>query len=141
MLKNLGLDDIIALNNCKKYLELRNKDNFEGLTNKQIQDIKNSKCGYISISKKSNNPGYLISGEKREGWCAIFGEGLSCIIFGHGGKLYYTSNITHIDWDNNEFNTLNSIYSFKLDEYDSNELLNFLNNESKNNEPQSKSAS
>lgn len=141
MLKNLSFDDIIALNNCKKYLELRNKDNFEGLTNKQIQNIKNSKCGYISISKKSNNPGYLISGEKREGWCAIFGEGLSCIVFGHGGKLYYTSNITRIDWDNNEFNTLNSIYSFKLDEYDSNELLNFLDNESKNNEPQSKSAS
>ena len=141
MLKNLSFDDIIALSNCKKYLELRNKDNFEGLTSEQIQNIKNSKCGYISIFKKSNNPGYLISGEKREGWCAIFGEGLSCIIFGHGGRLYYTSNITYIDWDNNEFNTLNSIYSFKLDEYDSNELLNFLNNESKNNEPQSKSAS
>lgn len=81
--------------------------------------IKNSKWGSIKIKKESDNLGYLKSNEAREGYTPIFAEGFSCFIFINDDPLedyYYTSNIVNIDWDKGLFNTLNSTYSFILDE-------------------------
>ena len=80
----------------------------------QLYDnIQNSKVGYIKITKSTDNPGYLISGEFREGYTPAFGEGLSCFIDGVD-EYYYTSTIQSIDWEEKKFYTLNSIYEFEF---------------------------
>lgn len=76
-------------------------------------DIQNSKVGHIKITKSTDNPGYLTSGEFREGYTPAFGEGLSCFIDGVN-EYYYTSTIQSIDWEEKKFYTLNSIYEFEF---------------------------
>lgn len=89
--------------------------------------IKNSRSGYILIEKISDNPGYLNSKEKREGFTPLFSEGFSChvLLDDHYEDYYYTSTIDSIDWYNNTFTTKNSKYSFVFkemspEEYDKN---------------------
>ena len=95
------------------------------LSDEYADKLLKSKVGYIRIQKISGNPGYLRSGGIEEGWCFVFGEGFSCYI-DNGYSYYYTSTIQKIDWDKNEFDTINSRYSFELDEIDFRELLSKL---------------
>lgn len=79
--------------------------------------LQNSKVGRISITKISNNSGYLSSGESEEGVTAAFGEGLSLYI-ADVEQWYRTSNIQRINWEAGEFTTLNSKYRFTFEEVD-----------------------
>lgn len=77
--------------------------------------LQNSKEGYITIKKVSDNPGYLSAGEGQRGYTPAFGEGLSLYI-DNISSYYYTSVIQSINWEDNTFKTMNSIYKFKFDE-------------------------
>ena len=80
------------------------------LTEEQYLAIKNSKSGWIIIQRLEPT-----RGRKHDGFTAFFGEGLSCYL-SNPSEWYYTSIVTHIDWENNVFKTLNSLYSFKFTE-------------------------
>lgn len=78
--------------------------------------IRNSKQGYITITKVSDNIGnFLQKGDTYRGATKAFGEGISCYI-STPDDWYCTSIIQHIDWENNTFTTLNSEYRFTLQE-------------------------
>lgn len=94
--------------------------------------IKDSKVGYIKITKMSNNSGYLRSGESEEGITAAFGEGLSLYISDRE-QWYRTSIIQKIFWDKGEFTTLNSRYKFEFTEIDYRPILEEMKNESTSN--------
>lgn len=94
--------------------------------------LKDSKVGYIKITKISNNEGYLSSGESEEGVTAAFGEGLSLYIADLEG-WYRTSVIQEIYWDKGEFTTLNSRYKFKFREINYRPILEEMKNESTSN--------
>lgn len=94
--------------------------------------IKDSKVGYIKITKVSSNGGYLSSGESEEGVTAAFGEGLSLYIAGVE-QWYRTSVIQKIFWDKGEFTTLNSRYKFEFTEIDYRPILEEMKNESTSN--------
>lgn len=94
--------------------------------------IKDSKVGYIKITKVSSNGGYLSSGESEEGITAAFGEGLSLYI-ADVEQWYRTSVIQKIYWDKGEFTTLNSRYKFEFEEIDYRPILEELKNESTSN--------
>lgn len=94
--------------------------------------IKDSKVGYIKITKISDNGGYLTQGESQEGITAAFGEGLSLYIAGVE-EWYRTSVIQKIYWDKGEFTTCNSRYKFEFTEIDYRPILEELKNESKSN--------
>ena len=78
--------------------------------------LKNSKEGYIEVTKVSDNPGYLDNNESRKGDTAAFGVGLRCYME-DADNWFCTSVITDIDWNNNIFTTLNSKYKFKFYEH------------------------
>lgn len=94
--------------------------------------LKDSKVGYIKITKISDNVGYLSSGESEEGITAAFGEGLSLYI-ADVEQWYRTSIIQNIYWDKGEFTTLNSRYKFEFKEIDYRPILEELKNESTSN--------
>ena len=79
--------------------------------------LKDSKIGYIKITKISSNDGYLHSGESVEGVTAAFGEGISLYI-ANIEEWYRTSVIQKIYWSKGEFITLNSRYKFEFEEID-----------------------
>lgn len=80
----------------------------------QIERIysKSPKKGKCTLTKLSNNPGYVLPGEKHTGYCLGIVEGYSCILQGNGN--FYTSIVESIDWDKGEFKTLNSTYKFEF---------------------------
>lgn len=94
--------------------------------------LKNSKVGYIKITKVSSNVGYLSTGESEEGITAAFGEGLNLYI-ADVEQWYRTSIIQKIDWDKGEFTTLNSRYKFEFKEIDYRHILEEMKNESTSN--------
>lgn len=94
--------------------------------------IKDSKVGYIKITKISSNEGYLSEGESEEGITAAFGEGISLYI-ADVEKWYRTSVIQKIFWDRQEFTTMNSRYKFEFEEIDYRPILEELKNESTSN--------
>ncbi len=83
----------------------------KGSTEKLYEDLQNSLEGEITITKISDNDGYLTEGQSICGETYAFSEGLSLRLYNRYCN-YYTSNIQHIDWENNEFTTLNSKYKF-----------------------------
>ena len=94
--------------------------------------IRDSKVGYIKITKISSNDGYLSEGESEEGITAAFGEGISLYIAGVE-QWYKTSVIRKIFWDEGEFTTMNSRYKFEFKEIDYRPILEELKNESTSN--------
>lgn len=94
--------------------------------------IRDSKVGYIKITKISSNDGYLSEGESEEGITAAFGEGISLYIAGVE-QWYKTTNIRKIFWDKGEFTTMNSRYKFEFKEIDYRPILEELKNESTSN--------
>lgn len=94
--------------------------------------IKDSKVGYIKITKISSNEGYLSEGQSEEGLTAAFGEGVSLYI-ADVEKWYRTSVIQKIFWDRQEFTTMNSRYKFEFEEIDYRPILEELKNESTSN--------
>ena len=94
--------------------------------------IRDSKVGYIKITKISSNDGYLSEGESEEGITAAFGEGISLYIAGVE-QWYRTSVIRKIFWDEGEFTTMNSRYKFEFKEIDYRPILEELKNESTSN--------
>lgn len=94
--------------------------------------IRDSKVGYIKITKISSNDGYLSEGESEEGITAAFGEGISLYIAGVE-QWYKTTNIRKIFWDEGEFTTMNSRYKFEFKEIDYRPILEELKNESTSN--------
>lgn len=94
--------------------------------------IKDSKVGYIKITKISSNHGYLSEGESEEGITAAFGEGISLYIAGVE-QWYKTSVIQKINWNKGEFTTVNSRYKFEFKEIDYRPILEELKNESTSN--------
>ena len=80
------------------------------LTEQQYLNIKKSKSGWIVIQRLEPT-----KDRKWDGFTTFFGEGLSCYL-SNPSEWYTTSIITHIDWKNKVFKTLNSLYSFKFTE-------------------------
>lgn len=70
------------------------------------------KKGKCTLTKISNNPGYVLPGESHTGYCPGIITGYSCLLQGGGG--FTTSVVESIDWDKGEFKTLNSTYKFKF---------------------------
>lgn len=103
-----------------------------GGTIELYQSIRDSKVGYIKITKVSSNDGYLSEGESEEGITAAFGEGVSLYIAGVE-QWYRTSVIRKIFWDKGEFTTMNSRYKFEFKEIDYRPILEELKNESTSN--------
>lgn len=94
--------------------------------------IKDSKVGYIRVTKISTNGGYLPPGGSEEGITAAFGEGISLYI-ADVEQWFRTSNIQKIYWDKGEFTTLNSRYKFEFTEIDYRPILEEMKNESTSN--------
>lgn len=111
---------VYELLKLKLALETKSEDSIKDP--KIIDRIKDSKSGWITIKKISDNAGYLNTNESESGWFAIFAKGLSLYI-GTDSHYYYTSNIVDIDWDKKLFLTLNSIYSFEITEYDAKDMI------------------
>lgn len=137
-LESIGIDDAIALEQLKPLLNLRKRslDEVKQLVpnHPEIYDLlRNSKIGYISIQKVSDNAGYLSKGMSEEGWTAAFGEGLS-LRMELGFSYYYTSTIQSINWEKGYFDTLNSRYEFKFNEINFDEIMEYLENASKGQE-------
>lgn len=86
-----------------------------GGTSETYRALQDSKIGFISITKVSDNPGYLDKSQSEYGVTSAFGESLSLYISGDD-RWFRTSVIQKIDWDKGEFTTLNSTYSFKFNE-------------------------
>lgn len=84
-----------------------------GATEELYEELQNSLEGEITITKISDNDGYLRKGQSHWGYTYAFAEGLSLRLYGNYCN-YYTSNIQKIDWENNEFTTLNSKYKFNF---------------------------
>lgn len=78
-------------------------------TEEQYWLLKNSKPGFISIKKISDNPGYFANGDTFTGYTEAFGEGLQLRITNHD-SWYKTSRIKSIQ--DNTFNTQNSVYEY-----------------------------
>lgn len=106
----------------QKILKLRSEDSEDVEIKEILENIKNSKVGFIEISKESPNPGYFLQNEGISGVTAAFGEGIACWISGNK-DLFYTSTIDKIDWDNGKFYTQNSVYKFTFNERDYNEII------------------
>lgn len=112
-MKLIGFGDRVRL--LEKLRTMSKEEFLEAYPNDEqlYNDIQNSKVGHIKITKSTDNPGYITSGESREGYTPAFGEGLSCFIDGVN-EYYYTSTIQSIDWEEKKFYTLNSIYEFEF---------------------------
>lgn len=105
------------------FLEARTKSKEEFVKTEPEElydDIQNSKVGYIKVWKISNNPG-IRPGKVYEGFTPMFGENLGVYI-SSPTSLFRSSTIQEIDWDNNEFHTLNSTYKFEFEELDTTDL-------------------
>lgn len=87
------------------------KDNFFDWYKDYLRSI--GKSGQITITKISDNEGYLREGQSEWGRTKLFVEGASCYI-DQNDRWYRTSVIQKINWENNTFETLNSTYKFKL---------------------------
>lgn len=95
------------------------------------KDISNSKSGYLKIEKVSKNFGYLMYGERFEGYTAIFGENLGVYLV-NPYNYFHTSVIKKIDWKKHIIKTMNSKYSFEFREIkDLDKLLEEYKNEDK----------
>ena len=79
------------------------------------RDISNSKSGYLKIEKVSKNSGYMMHGEKFEGYTAIFGENLAVYLI-NPYNYFHTSIIKNINWKKHIIKTMNSEYSFEFRE-------------------------
>lgn len=96
------------------------------------KDIGNSKSGYLKIEKVSKNFGYLMHGERFEGYTTIFGENLAVYLI-NPYNYFHTSVIKKIDWKKRIIKTMNSEYSFEFKEIeDLNKVLEEFDNEVKN---------
>lgn len=116
-----------------KYRDMHLRDFVKAGGNAELhRAIKDSKVGYIKITKISNNPGYLSNDESEEGITAAFGEGISLYIAGVE-QWYRTSVIQKINWDKGDFTTVNSRYKFEFKEIDYRPILEELKNESTSN--------
>jgi len=117
--KTLLLDLIGAKKECKE------------VTKTPLQkDISNSKSGYLKIEKVSKNYGYLLYGERFEGYTPIFGENLAAYLI-NTINHFHTSVIKSIDWKKHTFKTMNSKYSFEFKEIELNKLLEAFEDEVK----------
>lgn len=113
---NFTFSECIQLSDNKlKALLLVHKSGKEDILN-------NSKIGKISIKKISDNAGYLNKNNWFSGITANFGEGMGVYI-SDTAEWFQSSVITSIDWDKNQFETLNSTYEFRFEELDE-EVLN-----------------
>ena len=96
------------------------------------KDISNSKSGYLKIEKVSKNFGYLMHGERFEGYTTIFGENLAVYLI-NPYNYFHTSVIKKIDWKKHIIKTMNSEYLFEFKEIeDLNKVLEEFDNEVKN---------
>lgn len=121
------------IQNTLKYREMKLKDFVKvGGSPELHRLIKDSKVGYICITKISDNAGYLSSGKSEEGVTAAFGEGITLYIAGVE-QWYRTSVIQKINWKKGEFITVNSRYSFTFKEIDYHSILEEMKNESTGN--------
>lgn len=94
----------------KKYKEeLKNKTD---LTEKE-KLVLNSKSGWITVKKISDNTGYIEPNEAISGFTYCFGEGVA-LFLENPKEWFHTSTIQSID--KNNFKTINSVYSYKFQE-------------------------
>ena len=79
----------------------------------------NAKKGWIEIEKiAGTNTNSHPIGMKRRGYTSTFMESVRCVM-STMSEWFATSIITEIDWKDNTFKTLNSVYKFKFKENDS----------------------
>lgn len=91
-----------------KELKEMSKEEFlslKGMSEELYNALQNSVEGWIKISRVGDGKG-------ESGYTYAFGEGLSCRI-DNVDRWYITSVIQSIDWENQTFKTLNSIYNFE----------------------------
>lgn len=100
---------ILSLKSLSKE-EFINKTNDEALWD----SLQKAKIGFISISKLSGKNNDYLS-KPYIGSTVAFGENLSCYI-NLGDGFFRTSTIQSIDWNKQEFKTLNSIYKFNFED-------------------------
>lgn len=118
---NVKMDDKFTFSECVQLsdpkIELLFKIRFGeyGEDDPSVELVRKSKVGKISIKKISGNSGYLNSEDTFSGITANFGEGMGVYI-SDTTEWYNTSVIQHIDWENNQFTTCNSTYSFQFEE-------------------------
>lgn len=101
---------------------------------KIFKAFREGKCGLIRLHKISDNPG-IEKGKEYYGITTCFSENLA--VFVSSPDIYFHSSvIKEIDWKNNQFKTLNSVYAFTFEELDDSEVLdsarNLYNHESEN---------
>ena len=92
------------------------------------KDISDSKSGYLKIEKVSKNFGYLMYGERFEGYTPIFGENLAAYMI-NPINYFHTSVIKSIDWKKHIIKTMNSEYLFEFKEIELDKLLEEFENE------------
>lgn len=91
-----------------------------------FKSFKNGKCGLIKVRKVSDNPG-IEKNKEYYGVTTCFTENIG-LFLSNIDNWIHTSTIQEIDWTNNKFKTLNSIYEFEFEELDDTEVLNSIRN-------------
>lgn len=113
-----------------KFLLLRTKPKKEFIKNVGPEDayenVQKSKVGYIVVHKISDNPG-IKKNKIYEGITACFGEGLAMWL-SNETSWFHTSVVKSINWENNTFETENSVYRFKFEELDPTDFVDKLLN-------------
>lgn len=127
----IKMDKDLTFSECVQLSDLKIKFFFGILFGKEGNDedkklLKGSKIGKILVRKISDNYGYLKYNDTFSGITANFKEGMGLYI-SDTSEWYSTSVIKKIDWDNNKFETLNSVYEFQFNELDE-ETLNKIYN-------------
>lgn len=96
--------------NCLNYLQLRVSDKISE-DEEILEKLKNSKVGIINVELEDNPD------VRHYGFTPDFGVGLRCYM-SNKERWFSTSPIQEIDWENNKFKTMNSVYKFKFTEID-----------------------
>jgi len=128
-----SLNDYSALldQNTFKLLALKTRSDEDLMSacnndEKVFQAIRNGKCGLMKVIKISDNPG-IEKGKEHYGVATCFAENIGLFLSSEDA-WFHTSTVQEIDWSNNQFKTLNSVYSFDFEELDDTEVINAIKN-------------
>lgn len=104
------------------------KDLMDSCNNNEelFRALREGKCGLMKVRKISDNPGI----EKGKEYCGVatcFAENIG-LFLSNEDSWFHTSVVKEIDWTNNQFKTLNSVYEFSFEELDTTEVLDAIKN-------------
>lgn len=75
------------------------------------------KRGHVQVYKISDNIGEITKNDIYNGYCLGIVPGLPVVVNG-SSRWLQTSTVKDVDWENEIFHTLNSVYKFKFAEKD-----------------------